>query len=1232
MSLEETIRTRYPLNLAKLYEALCLESEPRLRVSKLVDLYEATVRHLALLGLAVYRHQALSDDPVAAARADLRRPSLGHWLSLLKALDAALGQRFPLVTPPLNQRYRDDPVAAAVERLAPMVGTTVPKRIRFSFFLDVVVEFRNKKIGHGSLSPPEARQVVTPLEAALSWWLGQLTLLQTRPLIYVKRVEVQGPQRYTYHGTNLSAGTSLYPVHQVVETAVLPRQVYLGPGDASDAEAWIPLHPWFAFNADTSLLHVYHELSSQGRPVLRCPYEPSSLKSTLELEVAAEEVLGAAPPEPPPQPQTEPSLPGLPSPAPESTVRRKRAMVKSWYDVIQPHADIRKGHFDESVFAADLGDVIDAVAAPDYNDPYLFFSKTYFTHGLTNLLTRVYGKLTTGQGPSVIQIQTPFGGGKTHALVAIYHYLKHGQRAEELLPQGVKLLSPHVCAVAGNHWEPLQGRTTEGVTRRTFWGELAFQIGGREGYEVLRENDERGISPGKDKLRAFLEAHQPFVILFDEILEYINRALDVRDQTDVSLGTQTFSFFQELTEAVAVLPRGMLVVTLPSSHLEDFGDREEESLARMGRIFGRVESIETPVQGEEVYAVIRRRLFEEETLRAVPMRQIVHRYFQCYQQHHDDLPPKARDPNYKDKMELAYPFHPDLIDILYEKWSTFPTFQRTRGVLRLLANVVEDLYQREVALDLILPGDVNLEHTAIRQEFLKHVGREYEGVLGSDIAGHEAKAQALDRANRSWKHLAQRVSTAIFVHSFSADDSEKGVSLPYVKLATLREDDIPALVTDVLQRLSNELWYLNKRAAVYYFSRIPNLNRMVLDKKELFNENYETEMRRIIEAEIGRQFTPYLWPESAEGIRDNRELKLVLLRPEDAGNQIPQWIERRGERFREYKNTLFFALADVAGFARLREDVKTVMALREIKISIDAGESPQLEARRDEIARRLRDIERDFSYNVRRMYHILQAGERRIDLGQPTAGKETLSHWYWRELTSADVGAIATQLSQRTLKAKFLADREQIATATVLDQFYKNPELPAPAEPGVVARAIQLAVQDGALGLAEGHDDQLDPDTLKHGQTVPLDAITFEPGEVLLSRAKSAELLAQVTPPEAPAVPPVGGETPPPPGPEGQAPPSTSGPTAVPPEPETGPAAEKRYRRVRLVIADVPAARIADVNRGILRPITTAFGHFTFTLTVDVSDPEGISQGTLENTIKETVRQIGARVVEERVE
>ncbi len=589
----------------------------------------------------------------------------------------------------------------------------------------------------------------------------------------------------------------------------------------------------------------------------------------------------------------------------------------------------------------------------------------------------------------------------------------------------------------------------------------------------------------------------------------------------------------------------------------------------------------------------------------------------------DEIPTKARDLNYRDKMELAYPFHPDLIDILYEKWSTYSTFQRTRGVLRLLANVIEDLYQRESPIDMILPGDINLAHSGIRQEFLKHIGQEYEGVIGSDIAGHEAKSQDLDDANKNWKHLAQRIATSIFYHSFAADDSEKGINLNYIKLAVLRSDTIPALVTDVLQRLSNSLWYLNSRGDLYYLSRIANLNRVILDKKELFIESYEDEMQERIKKELGSKFRPYLWPTNSENIPDNTDLKLIILRAEDSGSDIPNWIEYKGNNYRRNKNTLFFSLADTAQFAHLREQIKTFLALQDIEEEIKSGDSPTLETKRDEVQRRKHAIEREFSYNIRRMYHLIQVGERKIDLGNPITGAESLGNWFWRELTSDSFGVIVTNLHYKVLVNKFMENVDQLSTAALLEQFYKEPSLPSLANQDVLARAIQLGIKEGAFGLAEIKDGEILPNSLKFKEEIPFATITFLEDYQILSAAKSEEILAvQEEEENGGGSPPGGGR--PTPGPE-----PGPGPFPHPRPPVPG---EKRYKKVKLHIADIPASKIADVNRGVLLPISSVQGDFKFAIEIDITSEDGITQSTIDNKIKETIRQIGAQIIDEDLE
>ncbi len=886
--------------------------------------------------------------------------------------------------------------------------------------------------------------------------------------------------------------------------------------------------------------------------------------------------------------------------------------MENWFDIVDPHRDIKDGDFDEAVFAAKLDDVVSLTAPADYSDPYTFIKKTYFTQGITSLLKNVMHKLTLGKGRGIIEIQTPFGGGKTHALVSIYHYIKSGEKIKSILPAGLETIDSRIAVIVGTSLNPLEGRETDGLKINTLWGDIAYQLAGKAGYKFFEKNDTEKIAPGKEKLGRFLREQQPFILLFDEILEYVVRAAGVHYK-DTNLATQTYAFLQELTETVSSIKKGMMIVTLPSSDIEDPSEKSGESLRRLEKIFGRLESIETPVKGEEVYSIISRRLFER-TIDDGKKDRIIHEYFDLYQKNKDELPQKARDINLKRKMELAYPFHPDLIDILDEKWGTYASFQRTRGVLRLLANVVEDLYKREKNIDIILPSDINLENPSIRREFLRHIGNEYESVIGSDIAGHDAKSQAMDRENKKWKHLAERISTSIFFHSFTVKGSDEGIDLPYIKFATLHHDTIPSMVTEVLQKQAKTLWYLNEKNNRFYFSKIPNLNRMILDKKELFSESYEEELKEVLRREAGRAFSTYIWPNSSEDIPDNQEIKLVILNPDLNEGDVDSWFDKKGNNFRIYKNTLIFAFSDPSAFAAVKDELKTYLALKDIKQEIEAGKNEPLKEKLPEVKERMKKIDRDFSYNLRRMYHILQVGSGVIDLGQPSVGKEALSGWYKTELGYKE--KLVNSLHYRFIIDKFLVNK-RVSTKTLLEQFYKDRNMVMLASPEVLRHAIRQGVADGALGIAVYKDEEIDEDTFKFKTNISTGEITFYENEYLVPKdvcqkfkqeLESKEDVDRYTPSEA--------ETE-----------RIKDPLRSQSERVTAP--PQKYRKVILKIEGIPSTKIADLNRGVLMPISQEVGDFKLKIEIDISDEEGISKSTIEDKVKETIHQIGGKIVDE---
>lgn len=275
MSIVDQIRLSYPLPIAKLYESMYLESEPRQRVRKLVDLYEGTSRYLVLCGLARYIDDELSHPKVEEARSDLARATLGSWVRLLKAVDTALiDSELASLLPDPKRIYKDDAIAHATRVLIDLTAERPQKirRLKLIHFLDSVVQFRNKKIGHGHLSIPEAQTVVGPLESGISQWLSELSALQEQLLVHIERVEWRDPQ-FVCYGTNLNSGASFIPLKVLRDDPVTHDHAYLFH---SESDRLIPLYPFFIFDTHRRVLYAYDEFSQAQGLVLRCPYESSN--------------------------------------------------------------------------------------------------------------------------------------------------------------------------------------------------------------------------------------------------------------------------------------------------------------------------------------------------------------------------------------------------------------------------------------------------------------------------------------------------------------------------------------------------------------------------------------------------------------------------------------------------------------------------------------------------------------------------------------------------------------------------------------------------------------------------------------------------------------------------------------------------------------------------------------------------------------------------------------------
>ncbi|HOK48085.1 MAG TPA: DUF499 domain-containing protein, partial [Bryobacteraceae bacterium] len=372
------------------------------------------------------------------------------------------------------------------------------------------------------------------------------------------------------------------------------------------------------------------------------------------------------------------------------------AGLKPWREIVTPHPDVASGRYQQAEFAADLWQVFLNEGPDEYREPVEFFRRTFITEGLQKLLSNALVRLAGQGGDPVVELQTNFGGGKTHSMLALYHLfsgLPAGQLPGlEAVTQMAGVSQPprvRRAVLVGNRISPADvHRKPDGTVVRTLWGELAWQLGGKEGYEMVRTADEKGVSPG-DTLRQLFKKYEPCLILIDEWVAY---ARQLYNKSDLPAGDfdAHFTFAQTLSESAKLASKTLLVVSIPASQNEIGGEGGQAALERLKNVIERVETSWRPASAEEGFEIVRRRLFQPITDPDlfVARDTVVRAFIDEYRKNLQEFPSEASKGDYERRMKAAYPIHPELFDRLYNDWSTLDKFQRTRGVLRLMAAVI----------------------------------------------------------------------------------------------------------------------------------------------------------------------------------------------------------------------------------------------------------------------------------------------------------------------------------------------------------------------------------------------------------------------------------------------------------------------------------------------------------------------------------------------------------------
>ena len=652
--------------------------------------------------------------------------------------------------------------------------------------------------------------------------------------------------------------------------------------------------------------------------------------------------------------------------------RTTAAGIKPWRLVIRPHSDVLSGQYTQAEFAADLAQVVQGKAAMEYGDAKEFFRRTYLTQGLKDLLVTGCQRLTGRGGDPVVQLQTNFGGGKTHSMLALYH-LFGGQIQLNDLPGAEDIIerigaagdpvTARRAVIVGTAFDANEPRLHPDCTTYTLWGEIAWQLGGVKAYEQIATADMERISPGSDTLLELLENYGPALIVMDELIAFVRNLYQAERRPSAGSFDSVMTFMQALTEAVKRSSDSMLLVSIPDSETEIGGEGGKAALESLTKTIGRIEAVWKPVSAAEGFRIVRQRLFSEVEDAAARDAALM-AFRDMYQQNSSDFPTEAAEGEYHRLMGQAYPIHPELFARLYEDWSTLERFQRTRGVLRLMAAVIHQLWTDNDQSLMIMPASVPLWKANVRDEMLRYLPDGWPPVVDADIDGEDSKPAQLDRQVPALGQLqaSRRVARAVFIGSAPsvAAQNVRGIEEVRVRLATVQPGERTAPFNDALHRMGKLLTYLYSDGSRYWYDTRPTVNRMAEDRAQAIadDEAHQEAVRRLQAEKWPRGVfaAVHVAPESTADVVDEARARLVVLDPSrgyhrhgdsDAQKFIGEIMETRGSSPRYHRNMLIFIAADKRNADAWNKTIRIWLAWKSIqddreKLNLDMRQSRQV--------------------------------------------------------------------------------------------------------------------------------------------------------------------------------------------------------------------------------------------------------------------------------------------------
>lgn len=904
--------------------------------------------------------------------------------------------------------------------------------------------------------------------------------------------------------------------------------------------------------------------------------------------------------------------------------------LKPWYKVIVPREDLREGKpLDASEFAVHLDQIRDSRAPEDYQSPERFFERTYITKGIKSLAVEVIRRLNgvKTETSAIFNLTTQFGGGKTHTMALLYHLGKGGDKAKRWkgvtsIIEEAKVQSIPECAVAvfvGTEFDSISGRGGNDGTplRKTPWGEIAFQLGGTSAFEIVKDHDKQLTAPSSEVIRKIFPKNKPVLILMDELMNYVNRF------RRIGLSGQLYSFLQNLSEEARANDNVVLAVSIPASELE-MSAEDESDYTRYKKVLDRLGKPVIMSSEGETSEIIRRRLFEWGGL-PEEAQKISSYYADWVIEHRQQIPNWFPADNARDVFASTYPFHPIVLSVFERKWQALPRFQRTRGILRLLALWVSYAYQSgfKGALKdpLIALGSAPLEDPQFRTAVLEQLGESrLEASITTDITGkNESHAvrldkEAVDSIKKSFLH--QRVAKSIFFES-NGGQLKAEATLPELRLAVSDPNIDIGNVETVLDDLIQSCYYLSAENNRFKFSLSPNLNKLLSDRRAgIQNEQVKELVRHDIQEIFasGTGIERVFFPEKSNQIPDRPALTFVILSTEQSLKDearlfkfIEEMTQTYGKSARTFKSALVWVVAD--SDSGLHDEARKLIAWEAIQEEEDELKLDETQKR--QLSENIKRAQRDLKESIWRTYKAIVLLDKNnklktVDLGLVhSSAAENLVTLILNRLRQD--GEIEKDISPNFIVRNWPPAFTEWSTKSLRDAFFASPLFPRLLNPESVRDTIVRGVENGSFAyVGKANNNKYDP--FCYEETMLGSDIEISDDMFIVQRAVAEEYHKNQTIP-----------TPSPTSATNDGKPSTSSPTIQPPLPIPQPN-EKSFSSLKW-IGDVTPQKWMNFYTKVLSRFVGSSG-LKLKIEIEVKPDEGVSQQKVEQT-KVALRELG---------